>query len=66
MKYEIYDWGKGEEYILYIIIRGIGFYIVLNLRFVVFLILKLVIWFKVIVCLLYKEYFLGEVLLRFD
>lgn len=62
----MYDWGKGEEYILYIIIRGIGFYIVLNLRFVVYLILKLVIWFKVIVCLLYKEYFLGEVLLRFD
>lgn len=66
MKYEMHDWGKGEEHTLYIIIRGIGFYTVSNLRSAVHLTLNSATWFKVTACPLYKEYSLGEILSRFD
>lgn len=64
MKYEIHDWGKGEEHIL--LSGELGFYTVSNLRSAVPLTLKSATWFKVTACPLHKEYSLGEMLSRFD
>lgn len=63
---EVWNTWLGQGGRTYIIIRGIGFYTVSNLRSAVPLTLKSATWFKVTACPLYKEYSVGEILSRFD